>query len=298
MAKIQEINRCVNELIQKHYGIQWTVRQMFYRLVSPPYQIIPITRSAYVGFDKQLVTLREQGEVSDGVFVDTARRTEGGDSYDWGEDDYFKRTINDIKDEAMFYTKSYWDTQEYNLMVVLEKDALSRLVKTATDPFKIPLAVGRGYSSRTQILQILDKMDDYEKKHKILYLGDFDPTGLDIERSLLERIRNETDWDIDSERIGLTFDQAKDLPPNPTKKADTRTSFYRNKYGDKCWELDALEPDVLIELVKKNIRKHIDSVKWNEVKHQEQATRQQLKEKFERAYKIVIKEFNLEDDNE
>lgn len=295
MAKIQDINRCVNELILKHSGIQWTVRQMFYRLVSPPYQIIPITRSAYVGFDKQLVTLREQGEVSDNVFVDTGRRTEGGDSYEWGEDEYFKRTISDIQNEADYFTKSYWDNQEYNLIVVLEKDALSRLVKTATDPFKVALAVGRGYSSRTQILQILEKIDDYEKKHKILYLGDFDPTGLDIERSLLERIRNETDWSIDSERIGLTFDQAKDLPPNPTKKADTRTQDYRNKYGDQCWELDALEPNDLIDLVKTRIREHIDTAEWNEVKRHEQATRQQLKEKFERAYQIVMKEFNLEE---
>jgi len=44
--------------------------------------------------------------------------------------------------------------------------------------------------------------------------------------------------------IALTYGQVQkyNLLLNPTKKADPRAREYMSKYGDGCWELDALEP--------------------------------------------------------
>jgi hypothetical protein len=39
--------------------------------------------------------------------------------------------------------------------------------------------------------------------------------------------------------------------PNPAKETDSRHKEYRAKYGSNCWELDALEPSVLVALVTK-----------------------------------------------
>lgn len=60
--------------------------------------------------------------------------------------------------------------------------------------------------------------------------------------------------------IGLTMDQIKkyNLPPNPTKLTDTRASNYIQKYGKTCWEVDALNPDTLTEIVEENIQSKID----------------------------------------
>jgi len=294
MAKIEVVKQCVLELIEENPTITWTVRQMYYRLVSPPYQIIPNKRSAYTLFDRQLVKLRESGEIPDSVFVDTARRIEGGDVTDWNVDEYFEVTIRQLEDEYMYFTKSRWTCQDYFIIVVLEKDALSRLVEQVTNSFYVPLAIGRGYSSRTQVLEIADMIEKYYAKGKkvaVLYLGDFDPTGLDIERSLEERLRNELCYDITVRRIALTYEQAKGLPPNPTKSADPRANWYVSKYGDECWELDALPPQELKDIVRDTIEEYIDMDKWNEVEKEEEAGQEKLRAMFKRAVELLRRNF-------
>lgn len=67
--------------------------------------------------------------------------------------------------------------------------------------------------------------------------------------------------------IGLTIDQIKKykLPPNPTKLTDSRADKYIKKYGKTCWEVDALKPQVLTQIVETNIQEHIDIDTFNEM---------------------------------
>lgn len=60
--------------------------------------------------------------------------------------------------------------------------------------------------------------------------------------------------------IGLTIEQVRlyDLPPNPTKMTDSRSEGYIAKFGKTCWEVDALDPETLTELVESNIEEIID----------------------------------------
>lgn len=66
--------------------------------------------------------------------------------------------------------------------------------------------------------------------------------------------------------IGLTKAQIKQyrLPPNPTKMTDSRADEYVKDHGKTCWEVDALEPQVLTEIVEKNIEAHIDVDLYNQ----------------------------------
>jgi len=56
-------------------------------------------------------------------------------------------------------------------------------------------------------------------------------------------------------RVALHMDQVKGLklPPNPAKIEDPRSSQYISRFGDKSWELDALDPKVLVGFVKKHV---------------------------------------------
>ena len=38
-------------------------------------------------------------------------------------------------------------------------------------------------------------------------------------------------------------------PPNPAKITDSRASKYIDEYGNESWELDALEPQVITDLI-------------------------------------------------
>lgn len=60
--------------------------------------------------------------------------------------------------------------------------------------------------------------------------------------------------------IGLTMEQIEDhnLPSNPAKITDTRAKAYIEKFGGISWEVDALNPEVLTEIVEEHVTKYID----------------------------------------
>jgi hypothetical protein len=53
------------------------------------------------------------------------------------------------------------------------------------------------------------------------------------------------------QRLALTWDQIEEHqpPPNPAKLTDSRAAGYVDEYGDDSWELDALSPTLLTQLV-------------------------------------------------
>jgi hypothetical protein len=119
------------------------------------------------------------------------------------------------------------------------------------------------------------------QKTVILHLGDHDPSGIDMSRDIEERIQmflaeqdNEEAFGL--YRIALNMDQVKyyNPPPNPAKTTDSRFKSYINYFGEESWELDALEPNVLINLITENATKYIDRDLWDEaVDHQESGRR-------------------------
>ncbi len=80
------------------------------------------------------------------------------------------------------------------------------------------------------------------------------------------------------ERLALNIEQIEEFnpPPNPAKLSDSRASVYVREFGSESWELDALEPDVLAGLVRKNIEILIDFDKWNEAVKREEDGRKAL----------------------
>jgi hypothetical protein len=283
LAKIAAVLETLNKIIAAHPNTQWTVRQFYYQLVSRG--IIPNTYSSYVGFDVQLTRLRERGEISDAIIVDSSRSATGGDNSDWEPGEFVEYVLTDLGSKADRYTVSMWEDQPCKIIVVLEKDALSRIVQEVTDNYLVKLVVGRGYSSRTQMLQVVQELDG---DNTILYLGDHDPTGLDIERSLEERITEEGQY-AEVRRVALTYEQAKNLPPNPTKGSDLRAPNYVAQYGNKCWELDALEPEHLQKLVREEIEGIIDWQQWNEDIDRQAEARAQLDIIFKRVQKYAVR---------
>jgi hypothetical protein len=68
------------------------------------------------------------------------------------------------------------------------------------------------------------------------------------------------------ERIALNMDQIDQYepPPNPAKMTDSRATGYVDEYGTSSWELDALEPRVLVGLVRHHVEEVMDPLAWEE----------------------------------
>ena len=79
-------------------------------------------------------------------------------------------------------------------------------------------------------------------------------------------------------RIALTMPQIeeKNPPPNPAKTTDSRFADYMRVHGTESWELDAMEPSFLVELVRGQIEEQIDWDQWNHRKDQIEHIRTKL----------------------
>ncbi len=95
------------------------------------------------------------------------------------------------------------------------------------------------------------------KNVTILYVGDRDPSGDDIARNVEARLAELSGADIDFCRVAVTAAQVDDyqLPTRPTKRTDSRAKTWD---GNGSVEVDAIEPDVLRDLINTEIESCVD----------------------------------------
>jgi len=177
--------------------------------------------------------------------------------------------VKEVKDFDVHL--NHWKDSKYYLEVWTEKDAMTNIIKPIADKWRLSFYVTKGFQSLTGLwkaekrkkflLQIVDKKTKILKKRKviIIYLGDFDPSGLCIDESI-KNFFKERNVDIEFERICLTKKQAMalELMPEPCNPADKRTKKFIEKYGNKAWELDAISPNRFPMYIENEINKIVE----------------------------------------
>ncbi|MDG6914135.1 MAG: hypothetical protein JRN14_02610 [Nitrososphaerota archaeon] len=258
-----DIVSAVKEYMDQHPEMLFTIRQLFYQMVAK--KGYPNSRSSYGHFSKALVEGRLEGEIDYERIIDMSRPEYFNDPE---EDDPMRELRRQVEDLITGLNVNAWHEQPGYPEVWIEKEALSRVVYPICQRYNVNLIVGRGYSSYTQVAKALDRFPR-GKKVRILYLGDHDPSGLHIQEKLTTRLDEYAhakgkDLDIEVQRIALTFEQAQQLhlPPSKMKKLGQKSRAYKKLYGEEVWELDALEPALLLDLVEKAISGMMDKGKW------------------------------------
>jgi hypothetical protein len=172
---------------------------------------------------------------------------------------------------ANTFTSAIWDDMPVYPEIWVEKDALSGIIEIPAKQFQIPWMAAKGYmsiDSKWRAAQrIIKRFEENGQDTVVIYLGDHDPSGIDMIRD----IRDQLEVFIDGCEalpqvlpIALTIEQINDhkLPPNPTKLTDSRAKDYLQKYGAESWELDALDPTYLVDLIRKSIRQYMPDYVW------------------------------------
>jgi hypothetical protein len=122
----------------------------------------------------------------------------------------------------------------------------------------------------------------------VFYLGDHDPSGLDMTRSLREELSLYARNPIEVVRFGLNLDQVRelDLPSNPAKETDKRYAQYVRETGcTDSWELDALSPTFIDGLIERAINDLVDHEAWEEAFDREQVNRDLLARTARRVHR-------------
>ena len=256
-----EIIEIANQIIEEYQeaGFDLTLRQLYYQFVSR--DIIPNRQAEYSKLGNVINDARLAGLIDWEVIVDRTRNV--------CLNAHWERPSEIIKSAAAQYQIDKRSTQDIYLEVWIEKDALSGIISGVCNQNDVPYFSCRGYTSQSEMWGaarriIQQTMEGGElKRAVIIHLGDHDPSGLDMTRDIEDRLRmfcEAEGGDIVVQRIALNYDQIElyTPPPNPAKSTDSRFAGYLKKYGRESWELDALEPAVLVSLIQGEIDKFTD----------------------------------------
>lgn len=113
----------------------------------------------------------------------------------------------------------------------------------------------------------------------VFYLGDHDPSGIDMTRDVAARLGTFSDCTpIEVRRLALNMDQIEELQPpeNPAKITDSRARKYIDLFGPSSWELDAVSPEQLARLVEDAVAKLRNSEAWSKALAKEESERRVL----------------------
>lgn len=112
------------------------------------------------------------------------------------------------------------------------------------------------------------------------------------------------DWEFCSKfelvHLGLTMEQIEKYgpPPNPAKLTDKRAAKYILEHGEVSWEVDALEPSVLTELIQEGIEEYLDEDRVEEIKEEEERQKKMMDDFLETWEKFSETWEYEEDDSE
>lgn len=245
-------------------GYQLTLRQLYYRFIAtgafPDSRADPSsgtknTERNYKWLGDLVSKARVAGMIDWRHITDRGRETAGGDD-GWDSPESMLRSA------ARGYTITKWDGQPEYIEIWVEKDALSQVIEQVAGRWDVTSFACKGSPSTSAMHDAALRLRDEERagrKTTVIYLGDHDPTGIDISRDIQDRLtlfRSTAFVD----RIALNWDQiTDDLPPSPVKVTDSRTNGYIDQFGtEDCWELDALEPQALDAMIDAAILTHLD----------------------------------------
>lgn len=178
------------------------------------------------------------------------------------------------------YSIDKWKGQDFRVEVWVEKQALEAIVERACGPTECKYMACKGYMSQSEMYEAAKRFHRYAANNQtpaIIHLGDHDPSGIDMTRDIDDRLEM-FGMPMEVKRIALNMDQVDQYepPPSPAKLTDSRVAGYIQRFGHDSWELDALEPHVLVELIQKTIDQFVDPGKWNERVAEEDAGRELL----------------------
>ena len=169
-------------------------------------------------------------------------------------------------------------------MVISEKATVAGVLRPVMDEYGVPFFAAHGFNSKTKMHDFAEEILNDERRTVFLYVGDYDPSGMFMsEVDMMKRLQKYgCEYDTYTlKRIALTYGQSLALPSFEAeeKKTDPRYGWYVRNYGERCWEVDAMDPNDLRALVESEISSFISQEDWKrhkQIEAEEQETTRRL----------------------
>ena len=260
-----------------------TLRQLYYQLVSRDW--IPNTERSYKNLGTIVSKARLGGLLDWDAIEDRGRQPKTPLE--------FKNLADLVETAVHWYRLPRWSDQIEYAELWVEKEALAGVLEPLAREFHVTLMVNKGYSSSSamyesaqRIAAAVDEGKGHDRPATIFYLGDMDPSGEDMVRDIRDRLDLMSHGlvDLTVKKIALTMKQIRKYkpPPNPTKVTDSRADAYIEKYGHESWEVDALEPKTLQQIIRSSLNSVMDSTAMNVIKEREERDKVALRKEAQK----------------
>jgi hypothetical protein len=181
------------------------------------------------------------------------------------------------------YRRDLWISQPWRPEIWVEKDAQAGTVQQIANNLRVDFFACRGYSSLSEQWEAGQRFARYMQKGQrpiVFHLGDHDPSGIHMTEDNRRALTMFAGFPVTVVRIALNMNQIEELspPPNPTKMSDSRASDYVKQFGMECWEMDALDPRYIQNLIRENVDRIRDPDLWDEELRREVDDKRMLEE--------------------
>lgn len=269
---IDQANDIIEEYRRQGYNL--TLRQLYYQFVAR--DLIPNTMQSYKRLGSVISDARLAGLIDWDAIEDRTRNLESVSTWDSASE-----IIGICADQ---FKCDKWENQDYRLEVWIEKEALIGVIERVCDKWDVPYFACRGYNSQSEQHKAGRRFYHYQRNGQIpvvIHLGDHDPSGINMTEDNLARLSMFAGLPVEVKRIALNMDQVEQYnpPPNYAKESDSRYESYCQMFNTtECWELDALEPSMINDLIEDQIDMYRDKDKWQDRVDFEESVKTQIQE--------------------
>jgi hypothetical protein len=271
LAIITQANRMAADYRTQGYSL--SLRQLYYLFVSK--DLLANSQQSYKRLGSIINDARLAGLLDWSYLEDRGREVHGSFGGHRNPGSFLDTLVG-------AYSEAIWQGQEYRPEVWVEKDALSDVIARGCQDTRTPYLACKGYMSQSEMYAAAKRIERRRRQGLtpiIIHLGDHDPSGIDMSRDIQDRLSLMSWGHVEVRRIALNMDQVEqyDPPPNPAKLTDSRGTDYVDRFGNESWELDALEPTVLVDLIQNELATIVDQDLMNERLDHEAASEARLR---------------------
>ena len=250
------------------------VRGIAYVLFAVHNLIPDMSKQSTDKVSRLITDMREEGLVAWSAIVDESRTIESEPGWE--------NPAECFEVFAQSYRRDFWRDSAYRVIVISEKATVSGLLRPVIDRWGVSYFPAHGFNSATRVKELVEEMNSDPRRYICLYCGDWDPSGMWMSEQdwfitgsdsrypgSTERSNRLIRYGADPKRftwsrIALTQEDLPGLPSFPAeeKKADPRYKWFIQNYGNRAFEIDALDPRVFRDRVEMHIKRYINPGAW------------------------------------
>lgn len=257
---IDTANKIIGEY--EAQGLDLTLRQLYYQFVGRG--LLGNNDTNYKMLQRVVSDGRLAGLVSWTSIEDRTRNRQGHRTFTTPRKAY-EALVRE--GDRWQYRRDLWADQPWRPEVWVEKEALVGVIQGICNQLRVDFFACRGYNSQSEQWRAGQRFAGYQGKGQrpiVFHLGDHDPSGIDMTRDNRDRLEMFAGTPVMVQRLALNMAQVEELrpPPNPAKLSDARAADYVAQFGDSSWELDALSPTYIRDLIKRAVDRVRDEDAW------------------------------------